>query len=141
MQSTSLTTWKLPDKRPNLTQNKPQSEKEGKTKRKVSVSTNWLQVINKNQEKGVKSDKILKNKKLKGGKIDEIGTKSTTRFFTNIPHFRQTCCNQILAGDDENCKCGVGREVVPSKTETNAIYQTAHVLGGTGGGVRQDETK
>ena len=106
----------------------------------MSVSTNWLQVINKNQEKGVKSDKILKNKKLKGGKIDEIGTKSISRFFTNISHFRQTCCNQILAGSGENCICGVGGENVPSKPETNAIYQTAHELGGTGG-VRRDETK
>ena len=96
--------------------------------------------MNKNQENGIKSDKIKKTKKLKGVKNDEIGTKSIKTFFTNISTFRQTCCNQTLAGSGEKCRCGVGGENCPNKTDSTVIYQTVHELGGARG-LGRDETK
>ena len=125
MQSTSQTKQKLPDEIPKLTQEKPHRENEGNIQRKVSVSTNWLQEINKKQEKVIKSDKIQAVKKLKGDKNTKIGTNKVSGYFTNISTFRTARCNQILGGSDEKH----GEKICPSKPVPDAIYLTPQELG------------
>ena len=96
----------------------------------MSVSTNWLQEMSEKRGKIIKSEKVQRVKKLKGDKSTNLSENKITGFFSNISTFRPAPSNQVLGGhgSDENR----GEEMCPSLTVTDAIYQTAKVLDGSG---------